>query len=178
MAIELPNGTYTRTLAVEHQIRARLDEMRAGTRAVDQPPVCLLIDEPELHLHPEAQSALTDFFIAMVNSVDGPRFLLETHSSSMIYRLSRRIAETQAAMLTEAPQLKLTVERLEVYFAERHDGISRLSEVQFDAQGNYLDEDAEFQYFFGNDLEQLVLMREAQLAAGAPTNADQAKGEI
>jgi len=61
----------------------------------------IIIEQPELHLHPEAQAAMADFFIAMSKPSVGLRFLLETHSSSIIYRMRRRIAETpKRALLT------------------------------------------------------------------------------
>lgn len=51
----------------------------------------LLLEQPELHLHPALQQRLTDFFIAMVRS--GRQVIVETHSEYMVSRLRRRIAE-------------------------------------------------------------------------------------
>lgn len=50
----------------------------------------IVIEQPELHLHPSSQQKLADFFIAM--SQAGRRMLLETHSEYLITRLRRRVA--------------------------------------------------------------------------------------
>lgn len=51
----------------------------------------LLLEQPEIHLHPNLQMQLADFFIAMAKS--GKRFIVETHSDHIINRLVRRILE-------------------------------------------------------------------------------------
>lgn len=57
-----------------------------------------LIEQPELHLHPAAQAALADLFIAGIHgSSKGEEakrtYLIETHSEHMLLRLRRRIVE-------------------------------------------------------------------------------------
>ena len=54
----------------------------------------LIVEQPELHLHPALQAELGDLFI---ESALGPRhntFLLETHSEHLILRILRRVRET------------------------------------------------------------------------------------
>lgn len=51
----------------------------------------LVVDSPEVHMHPSVQAGLVDFFIELVKS--GRRVLVETHSDHMVTRLRRRIAE-------------------------------------------------------------------------------------
>lgn len=51
----------------------------------------LLLEQPEIHLHPKMQMQLADFFIAMAQS--GKNFIIETHSDHMINRIVRRIVE-------------------------------------------------------------------------------------
>lgn len=50
-----------------------------------------IIEQPELHLHPSAQAALADLFVAGVTA--GKSFLIETHSEHMLIRLRRYIVE-------------------------------------------------------------------------------------
>lgn len=50
----------------------------------------LLVEQPELHLHPSAQQKLADFFIAMAQN--GRKIMIETHSEYLITRLRRRVA--------------------------------------------------------------------------------------
>ncbi|MCK4258480.1 MAG: DUF3696 domain-containing protein [Halanaerobiales bacterium] len=52
-----------------------------------------IIEQPEIHLHPSAQSSLADLFIEGYQLDKQNRFIIETHSRNMILRLRRRIAE-------------------------------------------------------------------------------------
>lgn len=54
----------------------------------------LLIEQPELHLHPALQAELGDLFINSALSGQKNKFLIETHSEHLILRLLRRIRET------------------------------------------------------------------------------------
>jgi hypothetical protein len=53
----------------------------------------LLFEQPELHLHPNVQAALGDFFLALARS--GRQLIIETHSEYLINRLRRRQATDQ-----------------------------------------------------------------------------------
>ena len=58
---------------------------------LSEPGSVILLEQPELHLHPALQQRLADFFIAMSRS--GRQLIVETHSEYIISRLRRRIAE-------------------------------------------------------------------------------------
>lgn len=51
----------------------------------------LIVDAPEVHMHPAVQGILLDFFVEM--SRNGRSVLIETHSDHMVIRLRRRLAE-------------------------------------------------------------------------------------
>ena len=51
----------------------------------------LMIEQPEIHLHPHGQATLADAFIDMVKN--GRTLIAETHSEHIIGRIQRRIAE-------------------------------------------------------------------------------------
>lgn len=51
----------------------------------------LLIEQPEIHLHPKAQTILGDLFVDLANS--NKIMIIETHSEHLIQRIQRRIAE-------------------------------------------------------------------------------------
>jgi predicted ATPase len=55
------------------------------------PGSLILLEQPELHLHPAAQQELADFFICMMNS--GRQIIVETHGEHLVSRLRRRVAE-------------------------------------------------------------------------------------
>ncbi len=52
---------------------------------------CLLIEQPELHLHPAAQADMADLFIDRAK--DGRQVVIETHSEHILLRIRRRIAQ-------------------------------------------------------------------------------------
>lgn len=51
----------------------------------------LLIEQPEIHLHPKAQATLGDLFIEI--AAENKILVIETHSEYLIQRIQRRIAE-------------------------------------------------------------------------------------
>lgn len=50
----------------------------------------VLLEQPELHLHPAVQSRLADFLMFAREDI---RILVETHSEYLVSRLRRRLAE-------------------------------------------------------------------------------------
>jgi predicted ATPase len=55
---------------------------------ISEPGSTLLFEQPELHLHPDVQAALGDFFLALART--GRQLIIETHSEYLINRLRRR----------------------------------------------------------------------------------------
>lgn len=58
-----------------------------------KPNQMLILEQPEIHLHPKLQMQLADFFISMILS--GRKILIETHSDHIINRIVRRIIENK-----------------------------------------------------------------------------------
>ena len=87
---------------------------------LSEPGSVILLEQPELHLHPALQQRLADFFIAMVRS--GRQLIVETHSEYMVSRLRRRIVEDPDDELLDLSK---------VIFAERdrETGLSSYREV-------------------------------------------------
>ena len=53
----------------------------------------IILEQPEIHLHPRVQSLLFDFIASASKNIS---FLIETHSDHFITRLRRRIAESSS----------------------------------------------------------------------------------
>lgn len=53
----------------------------------------LILEQPEIHLHPNLQMQMADYFIAL--ALSGKKVIVETHSDHVINRLVRRIVEDE-----------------------------------------------------------------------------------
>jgi hypothetical protein len=60
-----------------------------------------LVQQPEIHLHPDAQAGLADFFMYL--AVHGVITIVETHSEYLLLRLRRRLAEGSQPIVTGLP---------------------------------------------------------------------------
>lgn len=67
----------------------------------------IILEQPEIHLHPKVQSLLLDFVVATAKK-RGLKFLIETHSDHLINRLRRRIAEDKTSKLVNDISLSFT----------------------------------------------------------------------
>lgn len=90
----------------------------------------ILMEQPEIHLHPNAQSALADVMIDVINSRENGKdrniqLIIETHSEHFLRRLQRRIAEDIV------PQKKVSA-----YFANITKTPATLDPLQIDIFGN------------------------------------------
>ncbi|RKI74186.1 DUF3696 domain-containing protein [Corallococcus sp. AB049A] len=119
-----------------------------------EPGSTLLFEQPELHLHPKAQTELADVFIDAIHaSEDGkPRniqLLIESHSEHLLRRIQRRIAEG-----------KLRPEETALYFCSPGPDGSRIEKLKLDEYGNIINWPKDF---FGDDMGDLVAMTEAAM---------------
>ena len=108
----------------------------------------LILEQPEIHLHPKAQSGLADVFIDVIKSRN-VQIILESHSEHLLRRLQRRIAE-------EAIQL----EQAALYFINKpggHSEICRLELTPFGSIKNWPPD------FFGDKLEDLMARTDAAM---------------
>lgn len=129
-----------------------------------RPGTLVMVEQPELHLHPDAQARIADLFVEMANQ--GVRFLLETHSESLILRLRRRMAETTRDIRRgQRPEFKVDADMLQAYFVDRIGGVSICEPVRYDSLGRYVTQPRGFIDFFGNDFEELMALDDARLEA-------------
>ena len=69
----------------------------------------LLIEQPEIHLHPKMELQMADFLIALANT--GRNIIIETHSDHIKNRLLRRIIEDDTRSLCK---------NISLYFIEKY----------------------------------------------------------
>jgi predicted ATPase len=90
-----------------------------------EPGDLVLLEQPELHLHPAAQLQLADFLLACVRS--GRQIVVETHSEHLVNRLRRRVAEADSDELSRVMSL---------VFAERNtEGVTTYQPVEVSPVG-------------------------------------------
>lgn len=84
----------------------------------------LIIEEPEIHLHPKAQAELASFFLDMYK--DKKTIVAETHSEHLIVRLQQYIA---SGLLSEKD--------IVVYYSHFTDNKKSLIKLELDVLGNF-----------------------------------------
>lgn len=109
----------------------------------------LILEQPEIHLHPAVQAALADVFIDVIKT-RGVQIILESHSEHLLRRLQRRIAEKQ-----------LEVNDTALYFCEMgEDGASQLRSLELNTFGEIANWPKDF---FGNMMDDILQIMEARL---------------
>jgi predicted ATPase len=112
----------------------------------------IILEQPEIHLHPAVQSGLADIIIETAQMRD-IQVIVESHSEHLLTRLQRRIAEK------DLPRgIAIRPDDVSIYFCEQVDDESEIAELQIDALGNITNWPRDF---FGNPLEDSVAMIEA-----------------
>lgn len=91
-----------------------------------KPGSLILLEQPELHLHPAPQQILGDFLLALADS--GRQVIVETHSEYLINRLRLRIAEDEDGKVNETVQL---------LYATRRDGETRFDVMRPNPYGTF-----------------------------------------
>ncbi len=89
----------------------------------------ILIEQPEIHLHPALQAELADVFIESATGEQENTFVLETHSEHLILRLLRRIREGA-----------LQPDDVAVLFVEPTPAGSQVRHLAIDEDGDFIDE--------------------------------------
>ncbi len=93
----------------------------------------LLIEQPEIHLHPAHQAELGDLFIRSAKE-RGNTLLLETHSEHLLLRIMRRMRETSTGTLPEG-SIPVRPEDVMVLFVESDGSQSIVREMPLDERG-------------------------------------------
>ncbi len=114
----------------------------------------IIMEQPEIHLHPSAQSALADVMIDVINSREEGaareiQLVIETHSEHFLRRLQRRIAEELV------PQDKVAA-----FFADISKTPAKLEPLELDIFGNILNWPKNF---FGDEMEDITEQAKAAM---------------
>jgi energy-coupling factor transporter ATP-binding protein EcfA2 len=102
----------------------------------------VLLEQPELHLHPAVQSRLADFFAIARTDI---RLLIETHSEYIVTRLRLRVAQDD-----------LDPAHMTVLFADQVEGETRFTPLRFTDLGDFEHWPAGFFDTISNDTIELA----------------------
>ena len=108
----------------------------------------VLLEQPEIHLHPAVQSKLADVMLNVAD-VRNVQIVVESHSEHLMRRLQRRVAEQKASS-----------EDVKLYFVSSDQGRARASDLLLNAWGeieNWPDN------FFGDEMGEIGAIAEASL---------------
>jgi predicted ATPase len=84
----------------------------------------VILEQPEIHLHPAVQAGLADVFIDAIKRRK-VQIILESHNEHLLQRLQRRIAEEV-----------ISQEEIKLYFTSIEEGRSKLTTLELDEYGN------------------------------------------
>lgn len=130
-----------------------------------KPGDTLIVEQPELHLHPRAQTELGNLFIAIAQK--GVRCFVETHSEHLLLRLQKQIAKTTAGHPNAAiPGQMLLPNQLAVYFINRKER-SIATRIEIGSYGDLLSTPEGFEDFFSDDMLETAERMRARLGFGS-----------
>jgi predicted ATPase len=115
----------------------------------------VILEQPEIHLHPAVQASLADVLIDVVKERN-LQIIVESHSEHLLRRLQRRIAEEKISPADTA-----------LYFCRFEHEESIAERLEVDAFGNIRNWPDDF---FGDEIGELAKMTEAAMNRQEPVN--------
>ena len=108
----------------------------------------VLMEQPEIHLHPAVQSDLADVMLN-VAEIRNVQIIVESHSEHLMRRLQRRVAEQKASS-----------EDVKLYFVSSQQGRAHISDLLLNKWGEIENWPARF---FGDEMGEIAAIAEASL---------------
>ena len=109
----------------------------------------VLMEQPEIHLHPSVQSGLADVMLNVAETRD-VQIIVESHSEHLLRRLQRRVAEEKASS-----------EAVRLYFVSAEQGVARASDLALNEWGEIENWP---ENFFGDEMGEIAAISKASLA--------------
>jgi predicted ATPase len=109
----------------------------------------VLLEQPEIHLHPAVQSGLADVIIEAAK-VRNIQVVVESHSEHLLMRLQRRVAEKEIGR-----GITIEPDDCYLYFCASRGGASVIERLNMDPYGNITNWPDDF---FGNSFQEAAAM--------------------
>lgn len=104
----------------------------------------LLLEQPEIHLHPKMQMRIADFLLSL--AMQDKQVIVETHSDHLINRLVRRALESNRFY-----------DKIQIYFIDKNDdGFSFKEDITIDPVDGAICENENFFYQFASETEKII----------------------
>ena len=108
----------------------------------------VILEQPEIHLHPKVQSRLADAMIGIAETRD-LQVIIESHSEHLLRRLQRRVADET-----------IQAELMKLYFVSQESGEARLTDIGLNEYGEIMNWPPDF---FGDEMEEIAETRKAAI---------------
>ena len=108
----------------------------------------VLMEQPEIHLHPSAQGGLADAILSAACARD-LQIIVESHSEHLLRRLQRRVAEKEVSS-----------EDVKLYATSVTDGVGTIADLELTNLGEIGNWPKDF---FGDEVGEITAIREATL---------------
>ncbi len=104
----------------------------------------LLLEQPEIHLHPRAQMKMADFLLSLI--AHDKTVIVETHSDHFINRIVRRYMEDENIR-----------DKIRIYFIDKDsDGLSSITPIRIDEVDGAICDNENFFYQFANETSRII----------------------
>ncbi len=104
-----------------------------------------LLQQPEVHLHPQAQAALGTLFCNV--AAGGRQLVIETHSDYIIDRVRMDVRDGTTG---------LKPEDVSILYFEPGDPAVKIHSIRIDGAGNVLDAPQGYRQFFAEELRRSI----------------------
>ena len=108
----------------------------------------VLLEQPELHLHPNAQAGLADLMLDVAESRK-LQLIVESHSEHIVRRLQRRIAEASPAFAKP--------DKIKMYYCQPGEGGATIDEVDIDRFGQISNWPEKFMGDISGDIHSMAI---------------------
>ena len=108
----------------------------------------VLMEQPEIHLHPSVQSGLADLMLNVARARN-VQIIVESHSEHLMWRLQRRVAEAETS-----------AESVQLYFVSTERGKARIADLDLNKWGEIENWP---ENFFGNEMGEIAAIAKASL---------------